>query len=554
MNDAPRIGYRTMPGGWTVRWDEDRAQRARAAGVWPDRTIAEMAAARAAQDPERLHMVDGEHSVTVGTVHALASRLAAAFVSAGLAPGDTIAFQLPNWWEAAVINLAAAMTGLVINPIVPINRDTEVRMMLQTSRARMVFIPGTFRGFDHAAMLERVLPSLDPAPRVVVVRAGAGQFTAFEDLLGGPALAAPIPVDPDAVKLLMFTSGTTGRPKAVLHSHNTIHADSVRMAAAMHVTAQDVVFCPSPITHVSGYLWALNLPWLIGAPVVSLDTWNGSAGFDLLRRHRCTVMLGATPFLRDIVEEVAARGETLPDLRNYICGGAAVPPALIRRAAEVLPHCIPWRTFGSTETTTITRGPETRAEIRLGAETDGRLYGVEVRLKDPVTGAERRRDEEGELWVRGPGLMLGYADPADDAAAFDADGYFCMGDLVRIVEGDHIVCTGRVKDLIIRAGENISAKEIEDVLLASPLIADAAVVAMPSARTGEAICAFVVAAPGALLARADVDAVMAAALLAKQKRPEHVEFVADLPKTAAGKIRKDELRARAAAIAAEGST
>lgn len=546
-----RISYRTMAGGWRVRWDEDRARRARAAGVWPDRTIAELAATSAEQSPDRVHLIEDHNRVTVGEVHALARRLAGAFVAEGLAPGDTIAFQLPNWWEAAVINLAAAMAGLVINPIVPIYRDTEVRYMLQTSRARMVFIPAVFRGYDYAAMLERLLPALHPAPKVVRVRGGSGPFCAFEDLLNAPPLAAPIPVDPDAVKLLMFTSGTTGRPKAVLHSHNTLHADSLRMAAAMAVTADDVVFCPSPITHVSGYLWALNLPWLIGAAVVSLDIWSAAAGYDLLRRENCNVMLGATPFLRDIVDEVAVRGETLPLLRNYICGGAAVPPALIHRAAEILPNCIPWRTFGSTETTTITRGPETRADLRFGAETDGRLYGVEVRLKDPVTGAERGPDEEGELWVRGPGLMLGYADPADNDAAFDEAGFFRMGDLVRIVDGDHIVCTGRVKDLIIRAGENISAKEIEDVLLASPLIAEAAVVAMPSTRTGEAICAFIVATPGTALALADIDAVMTAALLAKQKRPEHVEFVADLPKTAAGKIRKDELRTRAAAIAAQ---
>lgn len=551
MSKPARVSYRTMAGGWRVRWDEDRANRARAIGAWPDRTIAELAAASAAQDPDRIHMIEGPNRKTVGEVHALARHLAGAFVAEGLEPGDTIAFQLPNWWEAAVINLAAAMAGLVINPIVPINRDTEVRHMLQTSRARMVFIPGVFRGYDHAAMLERLIPTLHPAPKVVLVRGDGGPFRAFEDLLKAPPLADPISIDPDAVKLLMFTSGTTGRPKAVLHSHNTLHADSMRMAAAMAVTADDIVFCPSPITHVSGYLWALNLPWLIGAPVVSLDTWSAPAGYDLLHRENCSVMLGATPFLRDIVDEVARRGETLPHLRNYICGGAAVPPALIHRAAEVLPNCIPWRTFGSTETTTITRGPETRADLRLGAETDGRLYGVEVSLKDPVTGAARGPDEEGELWVRGPGLMLGYADPADNDAAFDEEGYFRMGDLVRIVGGDHIVCTGRVKDLIIRAGENISAKEIEDVLLASPLIAEAAVVAMPSARTGEAICAFIVAAPGASLVQADIDAAMAAALLAKQKRPEHVEFVADLPKTAAGKIRKDELRTRAAAIAAQ---
>lgn len=550
MNEGLSIHYRTMPGGWRVRWDEERAQRARSAGAWPNRTIVEMAEALKSDDPSRPHIIDGDHILSVGTVHRLATHLAGAFVAAGLEPGDTIAFQLPNWWEASVINLAAAMTGLVVNPIVPINRDSETRLMLQTSGARMIFIPEVFKGYDHAAMMTRVLPALEPAPTVVLVRSSGGSFPAFEDLLDADPLTEPLAVDPDSVKLLMFTSGTTGRPKAVLHSHNTIHADSVRMSAAMKVTAEDIVFCPSPITHVSGYLWALNLPWLTGTPVVCLDTWNAKAGFEMLSHHNCTVMLGATPFLRDIVDEVVRRGESLPWLRNYICGGAAVPPALIYRAAEVLPNCIPWRTFGSTETTTITRGPETRAEIRMGAETDGRLYGVDFRLKDPVTGTRLAMDEEGELWVRGPGLMLGYADPSDNAEAFDEEGFFRMGDLVRIVADDHIVCTGRVKDLIIRSGENISAKEIEDVLLASPLIAEAAVVSMPSERTGEAICAFLVPASGVSATLADVDAVMTAALLAKQKMPEHVEFVSELPKTAAGKIRKDQLRARAAEIAA----
>jgi acyl-CoA synthetase (AMP-forming)/AMP-acid ligase II len=542
------IEFRTDAGGWRTRWSRANAAAAARENLWPDKTVADLAFERVRNDPDRILVIDGSHSLSAGQLLETAHRLASRLNAAGLKAGDVISFQLPNWWEASVINLAASIAGLVVNPIVPINRDGELVHMLGAARSRFVFVPAVFRGYDYAAMMQRVCAVLPDPPIVVVVRGEPGGFVGFDELVADGPLIKPRAIDPNAVKLLMYTSGTTGMPKAVLHSHNSIHADGVKMYRAMALDDGSVSFCGSPLTHVSGYLWILNMPWLRGVPAVSLEQWQIAAAFDLLKRHECSVMIGATPFLQDLVDHVEQTGETLPRLGQYICGGAAVPPTLIYRAIQALPNCIAWRTFGATETTTLTRGPESRTDARLGAETDGKLCGVEAKVVDIATGLPVPAGAEGELCVRGPGMMLGYADVQDNDSAFDADGFFRMGDLVRLVEGDHIVCTGRTKDLIIRAGENISAKEIEDVLTASDLVAEAAVVAMPSNRTGEAICAFIIPRAGCSVSFGTVTALFVEAGLARQKTPEHVEVVTELPKTPAGKVRKDELRRIAARL------
>jgi acyl-CoA synthetase (AMP-forming)/AMP-acid ligase II len=318
------------------------------------------------------------------------------------------------------------------------------------------------------------------------------------------------------------------------------------MKPAMDLTERDMTFSPSPVTHVSGYLWALNMPFYGNVPAVMVDVWEPERAFDLIRQHGCTFALGATPFLQDLVAISRRRGEPLEKLRFYLCGGAAVPPSLIYDAAEVFPNCIPWRNFGATEAPTMTSPPKSRSELRLGAETDGRLYRAEVKVLDLNTGEPVEPGAEGEILVREPSMALGYTRKEDNEAAYDEQGYFRMGDLVRIVDHDHLLCTGRKKDLIIRAGENISAKEIEDVLFKSELIGDVAVVAMPNAKTGEAICAFIVPARGDAPSFADVTALIQNAGLARQKTPEHVQIIDELPKTASGKVRKDILRRLAA--------
>jgi acyl-CoA synthetase (AMP-forming)/AMP-acid ligase II len=290
------------------------------------------------------------------------------------------------------------------------------------------------------------------------------------------------------------------------------------------------------------------MPWCGNMPAVLLDTWNPDLAFDRMRQHRCSFMVGATPFLQDLVAVARKRGETLPHLKSYMCGGASVPPSLIYEAAELFPNCIPWRTFGATESPTMTGPPLTRADLRLAAETDGRLIRAEVKIIHIGTGMPALPGEEGEILVREPSMALGYARPEDNAGAYDEDGFFRTGDLGKIVEVDHIVCTGRKKDLIIRAGENISAKEVEDVIYRLPKVAEVAVVSMPSRRTGEAICAFIVLRLGETLDPAEIRQLIADAGMARQKTPEHVELVAELPKTPAGKVRKDLLRSKAQAF------
>jgi len=538
--------YREDAGGWRTRLNPDRADRAVRDGDWTNRTIADFAVGRVAASPGRILLIDGEHRLSCSDLHDRAQRLAGYFDAIGLKPGEVVSFQLPNWWECSVINLAAAMTGVVVNPIVPINRDAEVTFMLRESRSRLMFVPGTFRGFDYAAMMARIAPDLDGAPEVVTVRSAAEGLRSFDEILAGAPLTTARKVDPDAVKLLMYTSGTTGRPKGVLHSHNSIGADSVKMAAAMGLGIGDSTFSPSPVTHVSGFLWALNAPWIIDVPAVIVDIWEPEHALDLVKAHHCTFMLGATPFLQDFLAVARARGETVPSLRYFLCGGASVPPELIYDAARQFPNCIPFRTFGATEAPTMTAGPASRDDMRLAAETDGRLLRCEVKIVDVATGMPLEAGEEGEILVREPSMALGYARLEDNEDAYDEEGYFRMGDLGRLVDGDHIVCTGRKKDLIIRAGENISAREIEDVLFSSPLIEEVAVVSMPSKRTGEAVCAFIVPAAGASVGLADVTAMVSAAGLARQKTPEHLMLVDDLPKTPSGKVRKDQLRRIAA--------
>lgn len=544
MNSSPVA--RQDVGGWRIRWDADRAERAVNSGDWTNRTIADFAADLVTATPDRILLTDGDRALSCRELYHCAKRLAGYFKSIGLQPGQIVSFQLPNWWECSVINLAAAMTGIVVNPIVPINRDAEVTYMLNESGSRVIFIPHVFRGFDYATMMSRIADNLEYAPRVIVVRGSVPGFESFDDAASSDPIGTFESVDPNSVKLLMYTSGTTGRPKGVLHSHNSIGADSIKMAAAMGLNADDRTFSPSPVTHVSGFLWGLNAPWIVNVPAVIVDIWDPTRALELVNTHACTFMLGATPFLQDFLAVARDAGDRVPSLRYFLCGGASVPPDLILDAARQFPNCIPFRTFGATEVPTMTAGPKSRARLDLAAHTDGRLLHCEVRIVDVATGELLGPGEEGEILAREPSMALGYARQEDNIEAYDEDGFFRMGDLGRLVEGDHIVCTGRKKDLIIRAGENISAREIEDVLFASERIEEVAVVSMPSKRTGEAICAFIVLAGEESLNLDDVAALVSMAGLARQKTPEHIVIVDTLPKTASGKVRKDQLRMLAA--------
>ena len=506
--------------------------------AWDRRTLADQAIERANADPTFVALTDGQGTLTRAELVADAQALAAALHARGLRPGDVLAFQVPNWREAAVINLAAVFAGLVVNPIVPIYRDHEVAQMLGDCRARAVFVPSAFRKFDYAAMAARIQPNLPDLAHVFTVRGnGPNDYAAL--LAEGRDTPFNRPqVDPLGVKLVLYTSGTTGRPKGVLHSHVTLQR-IVRTSSEHRGMAEgEGTLMPSPVTHISGYCNGLEAPLICGSASVLMETWDAQAALGLIVRHALVGTVAATPFLVELAEAARAAGETLPTFRYFACGGAPVPADLIPTARTALTACQPFRVFGASEVPLVTFGYP--RDPHLAATTDGEVVDYEVRIVD-ADDHPLPPGHEGEVLARGPGMLMGYADAAQTAAAITPDGFFRTGDLGTLTAEGALTITGRKKDLIIRGGENISAREIEDVLDAHPLVRESAVVAMPHERLGEGVCAYVILA-------GEVDAValtahVAESGLARQKIPERFEIVDDFPRTASGKVRKDLLRA-----------
>jgi acyl-CoA synthetase (AMP-forming)/AMP-acid ligase II len=545
---------KTDPSGLQTRWSEQLAQQYLAAGHWQRTTLVDVARAAVAEDPGHVLLIEGARRITRAEAWDQALRLAGFFLARGLKPGDVVSFQLPNWMETAVIALAARMCGLIVNPIPPIYREAELGYILADCGAKLIFVPGTFRKHDHKATIEALRPSLPALQDIVVVRA-SGELCWEDAIADDPTDESRLPaVDPAAVLIAMYTSGTTGKPKGVLHTHFTYDHRVRAMGEVWRIGPQDVVFMPSPVTHITGAIWAIDMPWIFGNSAVLIDVWAASDGIDCIARNRCTVTGGATPFLQQLLDAGRDKPDSLASLRMFFCGGTTVSPDLIRQASAAFPHCLFFRCYGSTENLSATLGISDAAQADLGAETDGAIVApVEMRIVDADSGAPLPQGEEGEIIARSPGLFVGYLHPADNDGAFLDDGFFRMGDLGRIVPSeagpDYIVITGRKKDIIIRSGENISPKEVEDILFGHPAVADVAIVAMPSETTGEKGCAFIIPRQGRTIDLAEIRRFLDAAGLARQKFPEHVVLVDDLPRVPSGKVRKDVLRLRAKEIA-----
>jgi len=520
------------------------AQAYRAHGAWRPETLWRTFADTAARRPGHTALVDGTRRIPFGELAMHAERVAGALVRLGVAAGDVVAVQLPNWWETAVVLLAAARVGAVANPVLPIARERELRFVLGASGARVAFIPGALRDCDHRRLLTALRPALPALAHVVTVRADPeGDMIAFESLVGSDPPPAPDPPDASAVALLMYTSGTTADPKGVLHSHETLLAEARSLGPVHGITAADVVLMPSPLTHISGLLHAVLLPAVHGTGAVLMERWDAADALALIARERVTYMVGAPTFLRDLAQHPRLADHDVSSLRLFSCGGADVDPTLIREAAARL-GCIAKRVYGSTEFPTVsTTGPDDPPERRIDSE--GRPIGsTEVRLVDeedrPVaTGSE------GEILARGPELCLGYHDPASNADAFTADGWFRTGDLGTLDADGYLRITGRKKDVIIRKGENISAREVEDLLARHPAVAEVAVVGVPDALAGEIACAVVRVRPNeSTPSLAALCEHLLARGLSKRKLPERLELVDEFPRTASGKIVKRALRDR----------
>lgn len=502
------------------------------------RTLVDALARAADQTPQRVVIVDGEIRLSCRELHSRAEALAGAMLER-MRPGSVVSFMLPNWHEAAVVYLAATLAGMVVNPILPSLRDAELSFILADSQSRMIFAPQHFRGHDYAGMLARVTGGLADPPEVVLVRGTSGDHTDYRTMFDSPGEVELPPVDPDDVRLLLYTSGTTGHPKGVLHSHNSINALIRQLGRHWLIEPGDRFLVPSPIAHIGGSIYAFEAPLLLGTTAVLMDTWKPDAAVQLMLAERCTHVAGATPFLAQLLAAARRAATRLPDLKLFVCGGASVPAALIREAADYFCGAAVTRVYGSSEVPVTTVGAVGAHERSYAAETDGRAGIADIKLIDHH-GAPAG---EGQIYVRGPQMLLGYHHREDERDCFDTEGYFATGDLGRWVDEDYLLVTGRLKDVIIRNGENISAREVEDILVGHPAIAEIAVVGVPDARTGERACAVIVPAGGPAPDVAQLRAMLTAHGVATFKAPERVEIWEKLPRNDAGKVVKQRIRA-----------
>jgi acyl-CoA synthetase (AMP-forming)/AMP-acid ligase II len=339
--------------------------------------------------------------------------------------------------------------------------------------------------------------------------------------------------------MILYTSGTTGRPKGVLHTHNSIHALIRQIGRNWLVDDGDTFLVPSPIAHIGGSIYAFECPLLLGTTAVLMERWDPDSAVALMHAERCTHMAGATPFLESLLSAAKRAGTRLPDLKVFICGGASVPPSLIRRAAAYFDQAVVTRVYGSTEVPVATVGSPTDPDH--AAETDGHTGIADIKLV------------EGEIRARGPQMLVGYLHPEDETESFDEDGYFRTGDLGRWLDDEYLVVTGRAKDIIIRNGENISPKEVEDILVGHPGIAEIAVVGLPDERTGERACAVIVPADQHPPDVAGLRDLLMDHGVAKFKVPEQVVVWDALPKNDAGKVLKHQIRATLTTGASEAT-
>jgi cyclohexanecarboxylate-CoA ligase len=507
-----------------------------AAGYWTNESFATLLARQARSRPDHVALVDARRRLTWAELAHLAGRAAVGLWRLGLRPGDTLSFILPNQAEAAILFHAANRLGLLVNPIVPIYGARELRFILAETGSRAVVVPPVFRGVDFATLIERLRPDLPALEHCCVV--GDDSFTRLLVSDDAPPAAS----DPSRASLVLYTSGTTAEPKGALHSDNTLVWESRSMAANHGLGADEVFVMPSPVGHISGLLYGVMLPAVLGATAVLMERWDAKEFCALVAREHGTFSAGATPFLQGVTELPQLEHWDLRSLRAFPCGGADVPPELIRQAQARL-GVRSGRGYGSTEFPSITSsaGPDVPDERR--AATDGRpIPPNEVEIRDSE-GRPLPAGSAGEIWARGPELFLGYRNPALDVEAFDAAGFFRTGDLGVVDAGGWLTITGRVKDVIVRAGEKFSAKEIEDLLFEHPRVRSVAVVPVPDPRVGERACAVVVPTdPATPPTLAELNAFLATREVSRRKLPERLAIVQELPTTSSGKVQKHVLR------------
>ena len=529
----------------TLTFNEQRRAAYRQQGLWGDASLADYWQQTARAMPDKIAVVDNHGaSYTYSALDHAASCLANWMLAKGIESGDRIAFQLPGWCEFTVIYLACLKIGAVSVPLLPSWREAELVWVLNKCQAKMFFAPTLFkqtRPVDLILPLQNQLPQLQQIVGVDKLAPATSSLSLSQIIADNTSLTTAITTHGDELAAVLFTSGTEGLPKGVMLTHNNILASERAYCARLNLTWQDVFMMPAPLGHATGFLHGVTAPFLIGARSVLLDIFTPDACLALLEQQRCTCMLGATPFVYDLLNVLEKQPADLSALRFFLCGGTTIPKKVARECQQRGIKLL--SVYGSTESSP-------HAVVNLDdplsrfMHTDGyAAAGVEIKVVDDAR-KTLPPGCEGEEASRGPNVFMGYFDePELTARALDEEGWYYSGDLCRMDEAGYIKITGRKKDIIVRGGENISSREVEDILLQHPKIHDACVVAMPDERLGERSCAYVVLkAPHHSLSLEDVVASFSRKRVAKYKYPEHIVVIEKLPRTASGKIQKFLLR------------
>ena len=524
--------------------DPQWRQRFYDANLYGQSTIGQEMAAAAFRDPGvSIEFYGTERATTVTSlaeIHRRSMRVADGLRRLGVGAGDRVAVQIPNWVEGAIAFQALMYLGAVAVPIVHIYGPTEVGFILRQSQARAYIVPDRWRNVDYLERLDGLGDTPSVEHLIVIgdrLPPGACSWDSIE--AGGDNPITEVPADPDAICLIIYTSGTTAEPKGVQHTHNTLLAE-VRSTRAALDNVTGPVLAAFPAGHIAGVLNVLRMS-LFAIKTILMDRWDPAEAARLISERLVSATSGAPVFLASLLEERIRQGLDLSSLQSYLVGAASVPPALVEEAqAAGIPA---FRCYGSSEHPVVTTGTPLDP-LAERAMTDGRpTVGNELRLVDD-DGNDVAPGRDGELLCRGPEQFVGYTNVSLNDDAFTPGGWFRTGDVGRLKPGGWLTITDRKKDVVIRGGENISSKEVEDLLSRHPAVAEVAVVAAPDPRMGETVCAFVIPRSGATLSLEEVQGFFREAGVARQKTPERLEIVEDLPRSAAGKVRKVDLRAR----------
>jgi acyl-CoA synthetase len=523
---------------------QDRRDDYRRLGYVSDMTVSSSVERAARLWGSRPAVAQADVKMTHRELLAVVERAAAWLSGAGIRPGDIVCWQTPNWWEAHLLGLAIWHVGAVSTPLAPFYREHELRQVIEEVRPAAVISVESFRGFAHAEAFDDLLAEagLAEIPRILLRGSRCG-WTSFDAVVCHARHSPSADIGADDPCLVLFTSGTTSRAKAAVHSSRTLLAETRQLADAWGLGWEDVAYMPAPLQHITGLLNAMTIPLLVGACAVLAERWEPSRAVQDIVAHQVTYSAGATVFLQELTDAARAARIRLP-LRMFACGGASVPRAVMERSEEQgIPAA---RVYGMTELPTVTL--MNRADpFDRRAQTDGAVApGVEVRVVDNES-RSLATGSEGELLVRGPERMLGYLDPEANRAALDDAGWFRTGDVGVVDEAGFVTITGRLKDVINRGGEKFSARDIEDLLAGHPAVRQAAVVAGLDERLGEVPVAFIVLGDDKNASAGELADFLHTAGLARQKTPVAWHVVDALPMTPSGKVKKFELVATAQA-------